>query len=60
MIDDESDPGSWADALSKSPNLRVEEYGADQRNNQMTPQKITAELVDLNHHDARLIARISK
>ena len=26
----------------------------------MTPQKIAAELVDLNHHDARLIARIAK
>lgn len=26
----------------------------------MTPQEIAAELVDLNHHDARLIARISK
>lgn len=26
----------------------------------MTPQKIAAELVELNHHDARLIARIAK
>jgi len=26
----------------------------------MTPQKIAAELVDLNHHDARLIARIDQ
>ena len=26
MIDTESDPGSWADAISHSPCLRVEDY----------------------------------
>jgi hypothetical protein len=26
MIDTESDPGAWADAIAHSPSLRVEEY----------------------------------
>lgn len=29
MIDTESDPGSYADAIAHSPCLRVEEYEAD-------------------------------
>lgn len=29
MIDLESDPGAWADAIAHSPCLRVEEYSDD-------------------------------
>lgn len=29
MIDTESDPGAWADAIAHSPCLRVEEYATE-------------------------------
>lgn len=29
LIDDQSEPGSWADAIANSPNMRVEDYSAD-------------------------------
>lgn len=28
-IDDQSEPGSWADAIANSPNMRVEDYSPD-------------------------------